>query len=192
MPSKATPPRAAPARPEAAPPGGPGGPAGEGGGALGIRLKRALDRLADRRRPADRDAVCCRGLTYNQWALLRFLCEEGGGAGLPMGALATRLGLTPSGATRCADPLVERGLIIRRLRPGDRRVCCLAPAPAGLSLSREITAECAERERALLGRLPAGDREPIVWAVEQLAREAEGLFLPADPCCLPDPPLPEK
>ena len=164
----------------------PAAPVVEGQDALGMRLKRALDRLADRRRPADRDAVCCRGLTYSQWALLRTLCEEGGGAGLPMGTLAARLGLTPSGATRCADPLVERGLIERRLRPGDRRVCCLIPTPEGLSLGHEITAECAAGDRALLERLPAGEREAAVRAVERLAQEAETLFLPLDPCCLPD------
>lgn len=164
----------------------PVAPVGEAQDALSMRLKRALDRLADRRRPAGRDAVCCRGLTFNQWALLRTLCEEGEGAGLPMGALAARLGLTPSGATRCADPLVERGLITRRMRPGDRRVCCLIPTPEGMALGHEITAECAAGDRSLLERLPAGDREPIVWAVERLAREADALFLPLDPCCLPD------
>jgi len=151
-----------------------------------MRLKRALDRLADRRRPADRDAVCCRGLSFNQWALLRTLCEEGGGAGLPMGALAARLGLTPSGATRCADPLVERGLIERRMRPGDRRVCCLIPTPEGMALGHAITADCAAGDRALLERLPSGEREAAVRAVERLAQEAGALFLPLDPCCLPD------
>lgn len=165
---------------------GEAGAAGETQDALGMRLKRALDRLADRRRPADRDAVCCRGLTFNQWALLRTLCEEGGGAGLPMGALAARLGLTPSGATRCADPLVERGLITRRMRPGDRRVCCLIPTPEGMALGHEITTECAAGDRSLLERLPAGDREAAVRAVERLAQEAGALFLPPGPCCLPD------
>ncbi|MBI3025390.1 MAG: MarR family transcriptional regulator [Candidatus Tectomicrobia bacterium] len=163
-----------------------GAAAGEAQDALGMRLKVALDRLADRRRPAGRDAVCCRGLTFNQWALLRTLCEEGGGAGLPMGALAARLGLTPSGATRCAGPLAERGLIERRLRPGDRRVCCLIPTLEGMALGHEITAECAAGDRALLDRLPAGDREAAVRAVERLAQEAGAIFLPPDPCCLPD------
>jgi len=158
--------------------------------ALGMRLKSALDLLADRRRPADRDAICCRELTYNQWALLRLICEKGGGGGLPMGIIAQRLGVTPGGATRCAEPLVGRGLLERRMRPGDRRVCCLMPTPRGIALRHEITAECAERERALLSRLPAEDREPIVWAIERLAQEANTLFAPAGPCCLPESPAP--
>lgn len=153
-----------------------------------LRLKRALDRLTDRRRPADRDAICCHGLTHNQWTLLRLICEEGEGGGLPMGALAARLALTPSGATRCADPLVERGLLARCLRPGDRRVCCLKGTPEGIALWRAITAEGAERERALLAHLPDGEREAIVSALERLAGAEAALGSgPLDACCPPAP-----
>ena len=80
---------------------------------MGLRFHMALDRLWKLLHPADREAVCCHGITYTQWGLLRTLCE-GSPEAMPMGFLATALGLTPSGVTRCADPLVERGLIERR------------------------------------------------------------------------------
>lgn len=138
---------------------------------LGVRFHRALDRLWTLLRPADLDAVCCEGLTPRQWALLRALCGAAEGA-LPMGALAETLGLTPSGVTRCADPLVSRGLVERRTQPGDRRVCCLAPTEAGAALSRRIEAERAARESDLFRQLPIDNACLAVQALEQLAEAA--------------------
>ncbi|MEE9275536.1 MAG: MarR family transcriptional regulator [bacterium] len=138
---------------------------------LGARLYRALERLRALRRP-EGDEICCRGVTFSQWSLLRILCESGEGAA-PMGALAANLGLTPGGVTRCADPLVERGLLNRLQRPGDRRVCCLEPTPEGVKLWRAIVRDCAAREGRLLQRLPEGERAAAVRGIELLAGAAE-------------------
>ena len=90
-----------------------------------------------------------------------------------MGALAAKLGLTPGGVTRCADPLVERGLLNRIQQPGDRRVCCLEPTPEGYGLWLAIVSDCAAREDRLLERLPEGERAAAVRALELLAGAAE-------------------
>ncbi len=138
---------------------------------LGLRFHMALDRLWKLLHPADREAVCCHGITYTQWSLLRTLCE-GGPDALPMGFLATALGLTPSGVTRCADPLVARGLIERRTKPGDRRVCCLRPTEGGVELWRQIRSECAEREGALIRHMASDSGLAVVQALEQIAENA--------------------
>lgn len=138
---------------------------------LGQRFHRALHGLWSVIHPIDRETVCCHDITLTQWSLLRALCEESAGA-LTMGYLAGKMGLTPSGLTRCSDPLVERGIIERGQKPGDRRVCCLVPTARGFALWEEIRCECAEREGKLIGHMPEEESENFVAALEQLARAA--------------------
>ncbi len=141
--------------------------------ALGARLHLALDNLFWQKKPADRDAVCCHNITHNQWTLLHLLADAEEGA-LPMGVIAKRMRVTPSGVTRCADPLVERGLIERGMKEGDRRVCCLGLSEAGAALHATILEGCALEDDALLDAFPLAEQEEIVRAVEKLARAAEG------------------
>ncbi len=138
---------------------------------MGLRFHMALDRLWKLLHPADREAVCCHGITYTQWSLLRTLCE-GDGEAQPMGFLATALSLTPSGVTRCADPLVARGLIERKTKPGDRRVCCLLPTSEGVELWRKIRREGAERDGATIRQLAPQSALAAVQALEQIAENA--------------------
>lgn len=142
---------------------------------LGLRFHMALDILWKLFHPADREAVCCHGITYTQWSLLRTLCEANSDA-LPMGFLASELGLTPSGVTRCADPLVERGLIERRTKPNDRRVCCLRPTSEGEGLWRKIRKELAQREGALIRQLVPDGAGDVVRVLENIAENAEMHF----------------
>lgn len=138
---------------------------------LGLRFHEALHQLWRRLHPADRDAICCHDITQTQWILLRTLCE-GGRQSIPMGLLSSQLGLTPSGVTRCADPLVERKLVERGTQPGDRRVCCLKPTDAGVALYSTILCECAEREERLISHLPPDERKVLVQALEKIALAA--------------------
>lgn len=138
---------------------------------LGARLHLALDSLFHQKKPADREAACCHDVTHNQWTLLHVLADAEA-APLPMGEIARRMRLTPSGVTRCVDPLVERGLIERGTKEGDRRVCCLRLSGAGAALHEAVLKDCALEDAALLGAFSPGEREEIVRAVEKLARAA--------------------
>ncbi len=138
----------------------------------GARLHLALDYLFHQKKPADREAVCHHGITGNQWTLLHTLACAGQ-APLPMGILARCMRLTPSGVTRCAEPLVERGLVERCMQADDRRVCCLGLSEAGAALHADISESCAAEDGALLNTFPPAEREEIVRAVEKLARAAE-------------------
>ena len=141
---------------------------------LGARLHVALDNLFHQKKPADREAVCCHDITHNQWTLLQMLAVTDSEP-LPMGVIARRMRLTPSGVTRCADPLVERGLIERCMKEGDRRVCCLGLSEAGAALHATISEGCALEDGALLERFSPEEKEEIVRAIEKLARAAEEL-----------------
>lgn len=140
--------------------------------ALGAQLEKAVERLWAAWHPVDRDVIDSHGLTPRQWTLLRRLCESTKRE-IPMGSLATHLGLTPSGVTRCADPLVVRGLVERVLYPGDRRVCCLKPTETGLDLWRTIVREATALACHCLQHLTPQDSEGVVRAVELLAAAAE-------------------
>lgn len=138
---------------------------------LGARLHVALDKLIHQKKPADREAVCRHDITHNQWTLLHMLAGAEAGP-LPMGVIARRMRLTPSGVTRCSDPLVERGLIERCMQEGDRRVCCLGLSEAGEELHATISESCAIEDGALLERFSPEEQEEIVRAIEKLARAA--------------------
>lgn len=139
---------------------------------LGAQLHTALKRLWTAWRPVERGALDGHGLTPSQWTLLRLLCE-GSRQEVPMRGLATGLQLTPSGVTRCAEPLVTRGLIERVLSPGDRRLCCLKPTAAGVALWQTSAGELAAQQGRLLERLAAPERRVVIRAVELLAAAAE-------------------
>ena len=141
---------------------------------LGARLHMALDGLLHLKKPADREAVCRHDITHNQWTLLHMLAGAEAEP-LPMGVIARRMRLTPSGVTRCADPLVERGLIERCMKAGDRRVCCLSLSEAGAALHGTISESCAIEDGALLDKFSPAEKEEIVRAIEKLARAAEEL-----------------
>ena len=139
---------------------------------LGARLHVALDNLFHQKKPADREAVCRHDITHNQWTLLHLLADADAGP-LPMGVIAKRMRLTPSGVTRCADPLVERGLIVRCMKEGDRRVCCLGLSEAGMALHATISEGCALEDGALLEAFSPEEQEEIVSAIEKLAYAAK-------------------
>lgn len=138
---------------------------------LGARLHVALDNLFSQKKPGARQAVCCHNITNTQWTLLHLLADAGT-APLSMGEIAKRARLTPSGVTRCADPLVARGLVERVMQAGDRRVCCLRLSGAGAALHETILKGCAVEDGALLSAFSPDEREEIVRAIEKLARAA--------------------
>ncbi|MYA95169.1 MAG: MarR family transcriptional regulator [Nitrospinae bacterium] len=139
---------------------------------LGARLHAALDNLFHQKKPAEREAVCCHDITYNQWTLLHMLADAEAGP-LPMGVIARGMRLTPSGVTRCADPLVERGLLERCMKEGDRRICCLVLSEEGATLHATISQDCAIEDGALLDTFSPEEQEEIVRAMEKLARAAK-------------------
>jgi len=139
---------------------------------LGHRFHQALHKLWSVMHPMGRETVCFHDITLTQWHLLSALCEKRL-APLTMSFLALRLGLTPSGLTRCSNPLVERGLVKRGQNPNDRRVCCLQPTAKGVLLCEKIQCECTKREGQLIGHLPSEESEGFVASLEHLARAAE-------------------
>lgn len=102
-------------------------------------------------------------VTLRQYRALVILDSEGSQS---VSALAERLDVNPSTATRLCDRLVRKRLIRRQSPPGNRREVRLAPTPAGRSLVAEVMARRRREVQRVLGRI----------SPESRARLAEGLW----------------
>ena len=81
------------------------------------------------------------GLTIEQWRIMAALHEE---PGQPMSQLAEYAVLPAASLTRHVDKLVERGLVLRRIHPGDKRRIVTALSPVGGTVAERLAA--AQRE----------------------------------------------
>lgn len=92
---------------------------------------------------------------------------------LSLNALADRLYLSPSAASRAVDALVRRGLVRRTPDPADRRYVVLAPSRRGEAVLADLDASLNRRVAGVLERLgPAGARR-FAEALGALAAELE-------------------
>lgn len=80
-------------------------------------------------------------LTIEQWRVMAALDEQ---AGQPMSQLAGSAALPAASLTRHVDKLVERGLVLRRMHPADKRRVVAALSPVGATVAARIgTAQLA-------------------------------------------------
>lgn len=110
------------------------------------------------------------GLTISQLRVLYLLRDSGRAS---VGAVAEHLGITPSTATALVDRLVQRGLVERGAREGDRRVVELHLSAVG-SEHVEEAVRCRRRDlTGSLDELSEGDRERLAELLEELAERLE-------------------
>lgn len=77
------------------------------------------------------------GLTIEQWRIMCALREE---PGQPMSVLAQSAVLPAASLTRHVDKLVERGLVLRRIHPSDKRRVVTALSPVGATVADRLAA----------------------------------------------------
>ena len=77
------------------------------------------------------------GLTIEQWRIMAALHEE---PGQPMSVLAESAVLPAASLTRHVDKLVERGLVLRRIHPEDKRRIVTALSPVGGTVADRLAA----------------------------------------------------
>ncbi|GAA1535252.1 MarR family winged helix-turn-helix transcriptional regulator [Nocardioides humi] len=102
-------------------------------GRVEAALRRALQPLLDEH-----------GLTLEHWRILAVVADA---PGLGMGEVATAAAVPAATLTRHADRLVERGLLVRRVDPADRRRAVVALSPLGQAYAGRLLA--AERTAAV-------------------------------------------
>ena len=107
------------------------------------------------------------GLTDATWAPLVHLARAGGG--IRQTDLAARVGLDTSTLVRLLDLLEARGLIERRIDPGDRRARQLFLTPAGDREVANIQARIWSAEEAFLSDLSAPDIDSMLGHFDTIA-----------------------
>ncbi|WP_427893376.1 MarR family winged helix-turn-helix transcriptional regulator [Kribbella sp. GL6] len=75
------------------------------------------------------------GLTIEQWRIMAALRAE---PGQPMSVLAESAVLPAASLTRHVDKLVERGLVLRRIHPDDKRRIVAALSPVGGTVAERL------------------------------------------------------
>lgn len=112
------------------------------------------------------DGKCFDELSQAECRCLRFAARLGECA---MGDLANALGLTPSGATRVADRLEDKGYLCRIANPVDGRICCIRVASKGLDLIEALETRVLDDLGAILKRIPEPMNKVLDTALSCLA-----------------------
>lgn len=87
------------------------------------------------------------------------------GSTLPGYALAERMALSPSRASRVVSALSERGFIQTELAPADRRSQLIRLTREGVEMREAIVARLSQCERKVLDRYSEQDVRVIKWAL---------------------------
>jgi len=94
---------------------------------------------------------------------------------IPMGRLADELDVALPNATGIVNRMEERGLVIRRDDPSDRRLVLAELTAAGRRLIGDMESERQERMRRLFGQLDASQQDRLLQSVKDLVTAARGL-----------------
>ncbi len=84
-----------------------------------------------------------------------------------MSALAERLRIDPSTATRAVQRLVDDGLAERYPSPGDRRIVTIRATPAGGRVHREVSARRIAILERILNRFESDERAQLADYLER-------------------------
>jgi MarR family transcriptional regulator, 2-MHQ and catechol-resistance regulon repressor len=135
----------------------------------------------------DRDQICCHDISVTQCYALEAVLQHGP---LRLGALADRLYLDKSTASRVVATLVRKGYLSRKPDAHDRRATAISITRSGRQLHERITTDLIAQQEALLTDLDPAVRQGVVEVIGRLAKAATSRFVagvgvggPA--CCAP-------
>ena len=115
----------------------------------------------------DRDRACCYDISVSQCYALKRVIDAGG---LTVNDLAAHLYLDKSTASRVANGLVDRGLLLRERDPDDGRVVRLVATPAGASMCSSIESDLTSEYAKMLSDFDPEIRAAITRLVARLGR----------------------
>jgi DNA-binding MarR family transcriptional regulator len=130
-----------------------------------------LSRLARATNQALACALSELGLRSQQFAILDLLVEDGPAAQTD---LAVQLGVHASNLVRLLDEMEERGLLVRRRDPRDRRRQLVVPTRAGAEILTRAERTAAEVEHELLSPLSRSEQRQLRGLLGRLAADRCG------------------
>ena len=112
------------------------------------------------------------GVTLPQYRMLVVL--ESGSSNLT--ELAQHLDVAPSTALRMVDRLATAGMVVREVRPENRRETMLSLTAYGRRTVRTVTARRRRDLRAVVAQIPVKQRADLARAMAAFAAAAEQLW----------------
>ena len=122
------------------------------------------------RRPVVRLCEAEFGITRREW---RMLAQLGQGEGMASSALAERAALDRAHTSRAVSALVQKGLVVRTPRPGNRREVLLHLTERGRALYAALLPRVAAINQELLSVLSASEVATLELLVQRLRVQAE-------------------
>ena len=105
------------------------------------------------------------GLSIPEWRLVAVVAETGG---ISQGAVGARTRMDKVTVSRAAIALVERGLLKREGKPGDRRSHLLVLTPKGRELHAAVAPEALELERRVFASFSATELEAFTAMLRRI------------------------
>lgn len=143
-------------------------------------LHRSLEDLIRLIQFRDRDRICCHGISVSQCYALEALASAGP---LRLNALAGRLYLEKSTASRVMDGLVAKGYAERTRDPEDGRAVLLAVTAEGRELFERIEEDLVAEVRAVLADFEPEVRRGMTLVLERLVRATASRVEVEAGCC---------
>lgn len=106
---------------------------GESRSSLAVHVRQVEARLRDALQPLLDE----HGLSMDHWRIVAVIGDE---PGLGMGEIATLAVVPAASLTRYMDKLVERGIVVRRMDPDDKRRSVVALSPRGEAYAARLRA----------------------------------------------------
>lgn len=122
------------------------------------------------RRPVVRLCEAEFGITRREW---RMLAQLGQGEGMASSALAERAALDRAQTSRAVSALVQKGLVARTPRPGNRREVLLHLTERGRALYAALLPRVAAINQELLSVLSETEVATLDALVQRLRAQAE-------------------
>jgi len=124
------------------------------------------------------------GLSASEYNTLSIEWPVGG---MNLKDLAHALNMTPSGASRIAQSLVEHGVLERRTAPRDRRGIVLSLSQKGIELQSLIRQETRKAHREIFNRFTPSQHRPVLQGVSLLIQALNQWLFPESRQLLTDP-----
>ena len=134
-----------------------------------LNLWRAYDRL----KLLEDETFGAFGITAQQYNAMRLL-ERGGVNGIATLELSKRLVSKAPDITRLLDRLVERGLVVRNRRSGNRRVVDLSLSEDGQQLLQKLFPLVQDCQSKQLGHLSDKEKKALIGLLERVREPHEG------------------
>ena len=122
------------------------------------------------RRPVVRLCEAEFGITRREWRMLAQLADS---EGTPSSALAERAALDRAQTSRAVSALVQKGLVVRTPRPGNRREVLLHLTERGRALYAALLPRVAAINQELLSVLSETEVATLDALVQRLRAQAE-------------------